>query len=159
MFLMGSWEYAAQASNNPRFVSRGQLGWVPFPTVSDGVGDPKNVIGNPNNYFSVTTQSAHRDAAVNLVVGMTTSKQYIAELIQAGQVPAVKGVENQLASSRNAEFATFTYRLVADTPSFTQSWDQALSPSVAGELLTNLQKLFLSDISPERFVSLMEKAK
>jgi xylobiose transport system substrate-binding protein len=33
-----------------------------------------------------------------------------------------------------------------------------LSPSVASELLTNLQKLFLSDITPQQFVDAMEKA-
>jgi raffinose/stachyose/melibiose transport system substrate-binding protein/xylobiose transport system substrate-binding protein len=159
MFLMGSWEYASQASANPKFVSAGQLGWVPFPVVDGGQGDPKNVVGNPSNYFSVTARSAHRDAAVNFVIDMTTSKEYIAALIQAGQVPAVKGVEQQLAGSANAEFATFTYKMVADAKGFTQSWDQALSPSVGAELLTNLQKLFLSNISPQQFVSAMEKAK
>jgi xylobiose transport system substrate-binding protein len=159
MFLMGSWEYASQATANPKFVSGGSLGWVPFPRVAGGAGDPKNVVGNPSNYFSVTTRSSHRDAAVNFVVAMTTSKEYISALIEAGQVPAVKGVETQLAESRNADFAQFTYRLVADAKAFTQSWDQALSPSIGAELLTNLQKLFLSDISPQQFVTAMEKAK
>ena len=53
MFLMGSWEYTSQASNNPDFVTSGNLGWVPFPAVEGGAGDPKNVVGNPSNYFSV----------------------------------------------------------------------------------------------------------
>jgi raffinose/stachyose/melibiose transport system substrate-binding protein/xylobiose transport system substrate-binding protein len=159
MFLMGSWEYSSQASNNPEFVRSGNLGWVPFPKVDGGAGDPKNVVGNPSNYFSVTSRSSHRDAAVNFVVSMVTSKEYISALIDAGQVPAVKGVDKQLATSANADFATFTYRMVADAKAFTQSWDQALSPSVASELLTNLQKLFLSDISPQQFVTAMEKAK
>jgi len=160
MFLMGSWEYTSQASNNPEFVNSGNLGWVPFPQVEGGAGNPKNVVGNPSNYFSVTSASAHRDEAVDFVVEMTTSKEYITALIETGQVPAVKGVEKELAASRNAEFALFTYDMVKDPKvAFTQSWDQALSPSVGAELLTNLQKLFLSDITPEEFVSAMEKAK
>jgi raffinose/stachyose/melibiose transport system substrate-binding protein/xylobiose transport system substrate-binding protein len=159
MFLMGSWEYSSQASANPAFVERGELGWVPFPSVADGAGDPANVVGNPSNYFSVSIRSPHRDKAVDFVVATTATPEYITALIDAGQVPAVKGVEGQLADSDNAEFALFTYRLVAGAPAFTQSWDQALSPSVASELLTNLQKLFLSDITPEEFVSAMEKAK
>lgn len=159
MFLMGSWEYASQASNNPDFVGAGHLGWVPFPVVTGGEGDPQNVVGNPSNYFSVTSKSSHRDAAVNFVIEMTTSPEYIAALIEAGQVPALVGVEDQLAGGANADFARFTYRLVADAKNFTQSWDQALSPSVGSELLTNLQKLFLSDISPQQFVEVMEKAK
>jgi xylobiose transport system substrate-binding protein len=159
MFLMGSWEYTNQASNNPEFVDGGNLGWVPFPVVGDGAGDPTNVVGNPSNYFSVTSASAHRDEAVNFVVDLTTSPEYVSALIESGQVPAVAGVEDQLADSANADFATFTYRLVDGAKAFTQSWDQALSPSVGAELLTNLQKLFLSDISPQQFVSNMEKAK
>jgi xylobiose transport system substrate-binding protein len=159
MFLMGSWEYTSQASNNPEFVSDGNLGWVPFPTVADGTGDPTNVVGNPSNYFSVTSASAHRDEAVDFVVEMTSSTEYISALIESGQVPAVKDVEEELAASPNAEFATFTYQMVDRAKTFTQSWDQALSPSVGAELLTNLQKLFLSDISPQQFVTAMEKAK
>jgi xylobiose transport system substrate-binding protein len=159
MFLMGSWEYTSQASNNPQFVRKGELGWVPFPKVDGGSGDPRNVVGNPSNYFAVTSASAHRDEAVDFVVAMTTSREYISALIESGQVPAVKDVKGALAASPNAEFATFTFNLVAKAPAFTQSWDQALSPSVSSELLTNLQKLFLSDISPQQFVSSMEKAK
>jgi raffinose/stachyose/melibiose transport system substrate-binding protein/xylobiose transport system substrate-binding protein len=159
MFLMGSWEYASQASTNPSFVKSGELGWMPFPSVPGGAGDPANVVGNPSNYFSVSIRSVHRDRAADFVVATTASKEYISALIGTGQVPAVKGVEPQLAASSDAEFALFTYRLVADAPAFTQSWDQALSPSVASELLTNLQKLFLSDISPEEFVAAMVKAR
>jgi xylobiose transport system substrate-binding protein len=160
MFLMGSWEYASQATANPKFVKAGDLGWVPFPKVAGGAGDPRNVVGNPSNYFSVSAKSANRDAAVNFVVAMTTSQEYISALIEGGQVPAVKGVEKELAASSNADFATFTYQMVKDPKvAFTQSWDQALSPSVGAELLTNLQKLFLSDISPQQFVTAMEKAK
>jgi hypothetical protein len=83
----------------------------------------------------------------------------VTDLVEAGQVPAVRDVEDQLSSSQNADFAIFTYELVGAAPAFTQSWDQALTPSVSAELLTNLQKLFLSDITPEEFVSAMEKAK
>lgn len=155
MFLMGSWEYTNQAGTNPEFVTGGNLGWVPFPTVAGGVGDPRNVVGNPSNYFSVSNRSGQLDAAVEFVIKTTSSSEYISALVEAGQVPAVKGVEKELGSGQNAEFALFTYRLVGNAPSFTQSWDQALSPSTARELLTNLQKLFLSEITPADLASAM----
>lgn len=159
MFLMGSWEYGNQLSNNPDFVAAGHLGWSPFPSIANGVGDPRNVVGNPSNYFSVSAKSVYRAEAVDFLVRTLASKPYVTDLVEAGQVPAVRDVEDQLSSSQNADFAIFTYELVGEAPAFTQSWDQALTPSVGAELLTNLQKLFLSDITPEEFVSAMEKAK
>lgn len=158
MMLMGSWEYATQASNNPLFVKRGDLGWVSFPTVSGGAGDPANVVGNPSNYFSVSATSRHRSAASDFVVSMMASNEYVDALIEAGQVPAVRGAEKALESSPNAAFATFTYQLVARAPAFTQSWDQTLSPNVGTALLANLGRLFQQEITPERFVSAMEAA-
>ncbi|GAA1806370.1 extracellular solute-binding protein [Luedemannella flava] len=158
MHLMGSWEYGSQAANNPGFLERGELGWVAFPTVPGGQGDPRAVVGNPSNYFSVRSDSPNADAATRFVVETLASDAYVADLITAGQVPAVRGVEKKLAGTNNAEFATFTYQLAVKAPTFTQSWDQALSPSAGAELNSNLQKLFLGDISPADFVAAMEKA-
>jgi raffinose/stachyose/melibiose transport system substrate-binding protein/xylobiose transport system substrate-binding protein len=158
MFLMGSWEYTSQLSNNPDFVKRGDLGWTTFPTVDGGNGDPANVVGNPANYFSVAASSPHVRDATTLLIETLASDAYVRDLVNSGQVPAVAGVEAKLAGTPNAEFATFTYEMVAKAPSFTQSWDQALSPAVGTEMLTNLQKLFLSDITPDEFVDAMEKA-
>jgi raffinose/stachyose/melibiose transport system substrate-binding protein/xylobiose transport system substrate-binding protein len=159
MFLMGSWEYSTQASNNPDFLKSGKMGWVAFPSVAGGAGDPKSVVGNPSNYFSVRAGSKHADEAVDFLVKTMNSDSYVSGLVNAGQVPAIKGVDSKLAGTPNAGFATFTYQLVANAPSFTQSWDQALTPSVGNELTTNLQKLFLSSITPEQFVAAMGKAK
>lgn len=158
MFLMGSWEYTNQLSNNPKFVKAGDLGWTTFPTVDGGTGDPANVVGNPANYFSVAASSPHVRDATTLLIETLSSESYVQDLVNSGQVPAVAGVEAKLAGTPNAEFATFTYEMVAEAPNFTQSWDQALSPPVGAEMLTNLQKLFLSKISPDEFVAAMEKA-
>ncbi|MGN9806887.1 ABC transporter substrate-binding protein [Micromonospora sp. L32] len=159
MFLMGSWEYSTQLTNNPAFVKDGKLGWLPFPTVADGAGDPTAVVGNPSNYYSVSASSKHADTAVDFLKRTLTSESYVQGLIAAGQVPAVKGVETKLAGTPGAEFTTFTYQLVSGASSFTQSWDQALPPSVGSELLTNLQKLFLSQLTPAEFVAAMGKAR
>lgn len=159
MFLMGSWEYAAQATNNPDFVTSGNLGWLPFPTVAGGAGDPAAVVGNPSNYYSVSAGSKHADEAVDFLNRTLTSPAYVDGLIAAGQVPAVKGVETRLAGTPGAEFTTFTYDLVAKAPSFTQSWDQALPPAVGTALNTNLQKLFLAQLSPQQFVAALGRTR
>jgi raffinose/stachyose/melibiose transport system substrate-binding protein/xylobiose transport system substrate-binding protein len=156
MHLMGSWEYGNQLTNTPDFVKNGNLGWVPFPSVAGGAGDPNNIVGNPSNYFSVSAKSAHRDQAADFLIKTLTSDSYVTGMVAAGQVPAIKGVESRF-TGEHAEFTKFVYQLVATAPAFTQSWDQALSPAAGTELNTNLQKLFISELTPEQFVSAMEK--
>lgn len=156
MFLMGTWELSTQQDNNPEFVESGDLGFVPFPRLEGGQGDPTAVVGNPSNYFSVNADSADTEAAIDFLTQTVTSDTYVDELIAAGHVPAVQGIEDRLAETEHAEFTTFTYDLVAQASSFTQSWDQALTPATSEEMLTNLQLLFLGDITPEKFVEAME---
>jgi raffinose/stachyose/melibiose transport system substrate-binding protein/xylobiose transport system substrate-binding protein len=158
MLLMGSWEYSNQVAENSTFASGGGLGWTAFPTVTGGSGDARNVVGNPSNYFSVSAKSRNVSAATDFVVSMMASNEYVDAMIEAGQVPAVKGAEKALASSSNAGFATFTYDLVSKAPDFTQSWDQALGSELESKLLTNVQRLFLLEITPEQFVAAMERS-
>jgi raffinose/stachyose/melibiose transport system substrate-binding protein/xylobiose transport system substrate-binding protein len=159
MHLMGGWEYASQASNNPDFVKAGNLGWSMFPSVASGKGDPKNVVGNPSNYFSVYASGKHTEQAVDFLVDTLASDAYVKALVDGGQVPAVKGVDAKLSGTANAEFAKFTYNLVEAAPSFTQSWDQALSPAAGTAVNTNLQKVFLSQMTPDQFIEVMSKTK
>ncbi|WP_159945045.1 MULTISPECIES: ABC transporter substrate-binding protein [unclassified Nocardiopsis] len=156
MFLMGSWDISRQQSSDPGFLESGDLGYTAFPLVEGGEGDPAAVVGNPSNYFSVNADSPRADAAIDFLVETVASDDYVDGLIGAGQVPAVQGIEDRLRESEHADFATFTHELVSEAPSFTQSWDQALSPDAAQALLTNLQLLFLGEISPEDFALDME---
>jgi xylobiose transport system substrate-binding protein len=158
MFLMGTWEYPSQLANNPDFVNSGNLGWVDFPTVAGGAGDPADVVGNPSNYFSVYSGSTRTTQAVDFVMRTLTSDAYVTALIKSGQVPAVKGVEQKLADAPNSAFTTFTYNLVAKAPSFTQSWDQALPGAVSARMLSDLQKVFLGQMSPDQFTADMSTA-
>ncbi|HJE58737.1 MAG TPA: extracellular solute-binding protein, partial [Nocardiopsis listeri] len=155
MFLMGSWDLSQQQENHPDFAS-GDLGYVPFPTVEGGEGEEGAVVGNPSNYFSINNDSLNPDAAVDFLVETVTSDEYVTGLIDAGQVPAVEGIEDQLADSEYADFAVFTHGMVSDAPGFTQSWDQAIPPAAAEALLTNLQLLFLGETTPEDFAEDME---
>ncbi|MEE2035815.1 extracellular solute-binding protein [Nocardiopsis sp. CT-R113] len=157
MFLMGTWDIARQQQDSPDFMASGDLGYTAFPAVEGGEGEPGAIVGNPSNYFSVNADSPHTEAAVDFLVETFASDEYVDGLIEAGQVPAVVGVEDRLRESEHADFATFTHQLVSEAPSFTQSWDQALSPSASQALLTNLQLLFLGDITPEEFSQDMEQ--
>ena len=42
-----------------------------------------------------------------------------------------------------------------NAPHFQLSWDQALPPQQATELLTNLSQVFLGQITPDQFVTAM----
>jgi len=150
MQLMGSWEYATQVADSPEFAAEG-LGWVPFPAYEGGKGDPANVVGNPSNYISVTT-SADRATAFDFLE-TTYSEEYVQGLVDAGEVPVTTNAEELLASAPNPDYAQFQYDLVADAPAFTQSWDQALGLDIGTPLITEIQKLFNGQSTPEQFVS------
>jgi len=150
MQLMGSWEYGTQVADSPDFAAN-DLGWVPFPAYEGGKGDPANVVGNPSNFVSVTT-SADKAAAFEFLE-TTYSDSYVQGLVDAGEVPVTTNAEAALASAPNPDYAQFQYDLVANAPSFTQSWDQALGLDIGTPMITEIQKLFNGQSTPEQFVS------
>ena len=150
MCLMGSWEYATQAGFSASF-AKNDLGYLPFPAVDGGKGNPANVSGNPTNYVSVTT-SAPRQTATDFLA-TTYSDSYVKGLVAMGEVPVTTNTKAALAGSADPAYSNFLYDLVANTPSFTQSWDQALGPTLATPMLTEIQKLFNGQDSPQQFVS------
>lgn len=159
MFLMGSWEISRQLEDSPQFVENDELGFTSFPVVEGGAGEPDAIVGNPSNYFSVNSDSQHTEAAVDFLIETLASDEYVSGLIDVGQVPPIEGIEDQLQDSDHAEFAVFTHGLVSEAPTFTQSWDQALDPAAAEAMLTNLQLIFIGDLTPEEFGAAMEQTR
>ncbi|AXK34903.1 extracellular solute-binding protein [Streptomyces armeniacus] len=157
MHLMGSWEYPTQLGKHPEFAEK-DLGWAVFPTVTGGTGDPRNVVGNPTNYWSVHANVGNKDAAIAFLTEMA-SDRYAKALIANGDVPATAGAEKLLDSSPSPEFSKFQYKLVQDAPSFTLSWDQALPSDLSAPMLTEINKLFVGQSSPRQFVSAMQGLK
>ncbi|CAL9550204.1 hypothetical protein SUDANB95_04382 [Actinosynnema sp. ALI-1.44] len=152
MHLMGSWEYVNQLGQSPDFVKKGSLGWVAFPSIAGGKGDPGNVVGNASNYYSVTSGSSQVEAAKKFVSTALHEDSYVQALIDAGDVPAVVGVEEKLAKAPNAEYTTWIYGQVKDAKNFQLSWDQDLPAEKATFMLTQLQEFFLGKVSPQQFV-------
>jgi xylobiose transport system substrate-binding protein len=157
MHLMGTWEFANQLGSEPDFAKSG-LGYVAFPSVTGGSGDPKAVVGNPTNYFSLNAASKNTDAAIAFLKTLS-SPSYVSALLAAGDVPTTSTAGNLLSRNPNPDFAAFQYQLVRDAPSFTLSWDQALTPAGGQTVVTNLQKLFNKQLTPEQFVSTVGNAK
>jgi xylobiose transport system substrate-binding protein len=155
MHLMGSWEYTNQLGQSPDFVASGDFTWGPFPAIEGGAGDPANVVGNPTNFYSITEGSDAKEAAEAYVSTQLNSDEYVDALIAAGDIPAVAGIEDKLEAAENADYTTFVYGLVQDAPNFQLSWDQDLPAEEATQMLTELQRLFLGEQTPQGFVDTM----
>jgi xylobiose transport system substrate-binding protein len=154
MQLMGTWEYPTQLARNPDFVLADRLGWVPFPAVAGGAGNPADLIGIPAQYFSVTAGSPHRETAIEFVQD-AASDAYLDDLVSDGEVPPVTDGADRLRGTDHAAFATSVHEVVARAPSYSLAWDQALDPDTATKLNTTLQRLFESEITPEQFAAQM----
>jgi len=156
MVLMGSWEYAVQQGASPAFAKDG-LGYVPFPTVEGGKGDPNNVVGNPSNYVSVTTAADAATAGAYLQT--LYSDDYVKGLVKMGEVPVTTNAKDMLSAAPDPGYAQFQFDLVQKAPAFTQSWDQALGFKIATPMLAELQKLFNGQSTPDQFVAAVSALK
>ena len=157
MVLQGGWIYQGMKKDAGSFVSGGKLGFTTFPTVEGGKGDPANVVGNPSNFWSISAKATdeQKKAALDYVKdGMFTDADTDA-LIASGAVPVINGIDSKLEASPDKDFLSFVYGLAKKAPSFTLSWDQALSPAQGDAMLSNLDQIFLKKITPEQFVSTM----
>ena len=83
------------------------------------------------------------------------SDDAVKAMLDAGSLPPIKDIGDKIAASPDAKYLTFAYNLVGNAPHFQLSWDQALPPQQATELLTNLSQVFLGQQTPQEFVSEM----
>lgn len=159
MELMGTWEYANLVKAAPGFVKK-DLGYVAFPSLSGGKGDPKDIVGNPSNFLSLNTASENKTAALTYLKDYVMNGDQVDAYLAAGSVPPVNGLESKLAAvkSDDKQWLSFVYKLVQDSPNFQLSWDQALPSDQADPLLTNVDKSFLRQIKPEEFGTNMSEA-
>lgn len=158
MELMGAWEVTSLNDSFPDFINAGKLGWADFPTIEGGQGDPADIVGNPSNFYSVSAHSSNVKAATDFLLTQMTDPKYVKGMINAGQVPAIKGLQEEVHTGKFADYNTYSYNVTLNAPAFTQSWDQALPADLAQTMLTNIQKVFNKQMSPEQFAKAMEAA-
>ena len=156
MMLHGSWSYGIQRDSGGDFVSSGSLGYMNFPPVDGGKGDPSNTFGNPAQYLSIYSKATpeQKEIAKKFFASLATDEEAKA-WVDVGSLPVVKGVESLFEASKDKDFLKFNYDIVANAKHFGQSWDQALSPTAAEVLLDNIAKLFQLSISPKQFAENM----
>src|SRR3954466_10774042 len=157
MMVHGAWTYGTMKANGGDFVSGGHLGYMNFPPVDPATdkGDPSDTVGNPGQYYSISSKAS--DAAketakkffATTVLDDTENKAWIG----SGSVPLVKGVDSQFPPGGDGDFLKFIYNVSANAKNFAQSWDQALSPTQAETLLDNIAKLFQLSVTPDQWIS------
>ncbi|MEP7241314.1 MAG: extracellular solute-binding protein [Devosia sp.] len=160
MQLQGTWDYDIVKGAAPDFIAAGNYGYVAFPSVPGGAGDPSALQGNPANFYSISTNTTPEQLAAALAYlhDEVSSDTYANDFIKIGYIPAVEGVGDKLSQSSDPELAKFVYDLAAKASSFQLSWDQALKPSVSQAMVDNLNELFNGTVTPEQFVANMNNA-
>jgi raffinose/stachyose/melibiose transport system substrate-binding protein len=162
MMLHGAWTYGSMKSDGGDFVTGGDLGYMTFPPVDGGKGDPSDTVGNPGQYLSISSKAsaAEQEVAKKFLSTTLLDDTEIQKWIDSGNVPVVKGTRSKLAGVKDktdAAWLTFVYDTSSKAGNFAQSWDQALPPTAAETLLDNIAKLFQLSISPQQFADNMNK--
>jgi raffinose/stachyose/melibiose transport system substrate-binding protein len=159
MMLHGSWSYGIQVAQGGKFVSDGKLGYINFPGIDGGKGDPSNTVGNPGQYLSISSKAsdAEKETAKKFFATQVLSDAEVDDWIKQGQVPIVKGSDSKFAGSKDADFLKFVYDIASNAKVFAQSWDQAMSPTAAETLLDNIAKLFQLQITPQQYANNMNQ--
>src|SRR5699024_2205183 len=157
MLLQGSWVYGTFKQDAPDFVADGKLGFLNFPAIDGGAGDPANVVGNPANYWSVSADAdeAVQELAIQYLSEYNLNQAMVDDLLAMGAIPAVAGLADSVGRPDDDDFLAFAYHMVLTAPHFQLSGDQAPDPAPAQELLHNLARIFLGEIQPEEFVATM----
>lgn len=160
MQLMGDWDISSIEGSDPSFVSGGNLGMAPFPSVAGGTGNPADLAGNTASYEAISSNvtPAQKAVAEQFISTELTSTSYTQAEVQAGEVPAVSGASSMFTGS-TASFDTTIYSSVQKAPNFQYSWDQALPPAEATPMLSNLQQIFNLKETPAQFVAAMNAVK
>jgi xylobiose transport system substrate-binding protein len=152
--LMGSWEYSQQQTDHPEFAKDG-LGYSTFPTVEGGKGDPANVVGNTNNFYSVLKKTKHPEAVAEFLK-LQYSEKFVKAHLSIGNLPTTTNTEKFLDTSASPEYSKFQYDLVKNAPSFQLSWDQAYPQSAADAMHTALQQFFNGQLDADGFIQAMQ---
>ncbi|WP_119698289.1 extracellular solute-binding protein [Microbacterium halotolerans] len=157
MILQGSWVYASFKADAPDWFAEGNLGYTPFPSVAGGEGDPANIVGNPANFWSVSSHASEeaQQAAIEYLNEVNLNEATVDNLLDEGLVPSTTGTDEKIAAHDESEYMTYASEMVREAPSFQLSWDQAIAPAQAQELLTQLSQIFQGTSTPEQFVEAM----
>ena len=152
--LMGSWYYSQQQQDAKEFAATG-LGYTTFPTIDGGKGDPADIVGNTNNFYSVLKKTKHPEA-VEKFLKLMYSDEFVKAQMAIGNLPTTTNTEKFLDTSASPEYSHYQYDLVKNAPSFQLSWDQAYPPSANTPMRQAVQQFFNGQIDAGGFIKAMQ---
>ncbi len=152
--LMGSWEYSTQQQADPRFAATG-LGYSSFPTVPGGRGNPLDLVGNTNNFYSVLKNTRYPDAVADFL-RLQYSDEFVKAQLAIGNLPTTTNTPKFFAGSASPAYSEYQYDLVKHAPSFQLSWDQAYPQSANTPIHTAVQQFFDGQTDADGFIKAMQ---
>lgn len=159
MQLMGDWDISSILGSDASFVNSGDLGMAPFPSVPGGTGNAADLAGNTASYVSISTDATPAQLAVakQFFQEELASSSYAKAEVSAGEVPVTSGASSDFSGNLST-YDTTIYNDVQKAPNFQYSWDQAMTPGVSAEMLTDLSKIFDLSQTPAQMVSDLNSA-
>jgi len=152
--LMGSWNYATQQDADLEFAEN-ELGYTAFPEVEGGKGDAADIVGNTNNFYSVTKATRYPDT-VRDFLKLMYSDEFVEAQLAIGNLPTTTNTEKFLDTAANPEYSAFQFELVKNAPAFQLSWDQAYPPAAGTPLKIAVQQFFNGQIDADGFIAAMQ---
>ena len=159
MMLQGAWATASMKADQPKFVSSGariRRTSRPCPAAR---AIPKNTVGNPANYFSISSKATDEEKTVGqglLHRWDCSPTPYSTRFIDSGGVPVVKAARDRSWPART------TRRSCSLSSTWPRTRPTSSSPGTRRSvrlrrtaLLNNIDQLFLVKITPEQFASAM----
>lgn len=153
MELMGQWAPAVMkdSSADKEGLPEGTLGWFPFPSVPDQLGDSSDVFGGGDG-FAFGKDAP--DATIDFAKFLMTRENLAASVEVNGILPTIVGMNDLvtdpllvdvLAARDNAGYYQLYY-------------DQFLPPAVAQAVLDSVQALTAGQLTPEQTAQAVEDA-
>ena len=152
--LMGSWAYSTHRDAAPEFAAN-SLGYNEFPTVDGGKGDPANLVGNTNNFYSVLAETRYPDT-VRDFLKLMYSDEFVQQQVGIGNLPTTTNTGDFLDEATNPDYAKYQLSLVENAPSFQLSWDQAYPPSATPAIHGAMADFFSGRIDEDGFIAAMQ---
>ncbi|NJP30935.1 ABC transporter substrate-binding protein [Micromonospora thermarum] len=152
--LMGSWAYSTHQDSKPEF-AKNDLGWTAFPSIPGGKGDPRNVAGNTNNFYSVLKKTKHPEAVAEFLKLMY-SDEFVQAQLGIGNLPTTVNTEKFLDTAGNPEYSKFQFDMVKQAPSFQLSWDQAYPPAATTTIHQAVQQYTNGRMDADGFIKAMQ---
>ena len=126
------------------FVTGGDLGMAPFPSVAGGTGNPADLAGNTASYVSIASKAspAQKSAAEAFMQTCWPRPPTPRPPSARARSRSSRAPPTCSPASSSSSYDQTIYSSVQQAPSFQYSWDQAVPPQEATPMLADLAQVF-----------------